>query len=39
MINAEFKKIGKTKVILESPNGDQKTFAIEIMRNSYHIEK
>ena len=39
MVNAEFKKTGDTKLILESPEGEKIVFDLTIYRDSYHIEK
>lgn len=39
VVKAEFKKIGKTKLIIESPNGDKNIYEINIGRNTYDLEK
>ena len=39
MIYAEFKKAGKTKFILESPEGEKTTFNISIERSTYTISE
>ena len=39
MVNAEFKKTGKTEFIIESPTGEKTIFNLEIFRSSYNIEK
>lgn len=38
-INAEFKKAGKTNIILEDSNGNKEVFEIDIKNNSYDINK
>ena len=38
-VNAEFKKAGKTNLILEDPNGNKTIFEINIKNNSYDINK
>ena len=39
MVNAEFKKTGKTNLILEDSNGNKTIFEIDIKSNSYNINK
>ena len=39
MVHADFKKAGKTKFVLESPNGDKKTFDITISIDSYSVDE
>lgn len=39
MVNAEFKKIGKTEFIIESSEGEKTVFDLDIERTSYHIKK
>ena len=39
MVNAEFKKSGKTNIILEDSNGNKMVFEIDIKRDSYNINK
>ena len=39
MVNAEFKKAGKTNIILEDSNGNKEVFEIDIKINSYVINK
>jgi hypothetical protein len=39
MVNAEFKKAGKTNVILEDSNGHKETYEITIKTDSYDINK
>lgn len=39
MVHAEFRKAGKTKFILESPDGKKNNFNITIARDSYEVEK
>ncbi|MBQ9314320.1 MAG: hypothetical protein IJ220_04875 [Clostridia bacterium] len=39
MIHAEFKKAGKTEMILESPDGKKTEFDISIRRNTYTIKE
>ena len=39
MLNAEFKKAGKTEFILESPDGKKEIYEIDIKRNTYSINK
>ncbi len=39
MVNAEFNKTGKTKFIIESPQGEKHIFDLTINRSSYHIEE
>ena len=39
MINAEFKKTGKTNVIIEDPDGNKEIFEIDIKNNSFEINK
>ena len=39
MLNAEFRKAGKTNVIIESASGDKQIFEINIKSNSYEINK
>ena len=39
MVNAKFKKTGDTKLILESPEGEKRTFSLTIRRNSYDIDE
>ena len=38
-INAEFKRAGKTDLIIEDSNGNRKVYEIDIKRNSYDINK
>ena len=38
-VHAEFKKAGKTQIILESPTGEKQTFDIVIKRDTYDIEE
>ena len=38
-INAEFKRSGKTNVIIEDSNGNREVYEIDIKRNSYDINK
>ena len=35
----EFKKAGKTSIILEDSNGDKQIYEIDIKNNSYDINK
>ena len=39
MVHADFKKAGKTKFILESPNGEKKIFNIKIKRDTYDVSE
>lgn len=39
MVNAEFKKAGKTNIILEDPKGNKTIFEIDIKNNTYDINK
>ena len=39
LIHAEFKKAGKTEIILESPDGEKTVFDITIKRNTYSINE
>ena len=39
MIYADFKKAGKTELILESPEGKKTTFNISIRRHTYSIKE
>ena len=39
MVNAEFKKAGKTNLILEDSNGNKEIYEINIKNNSYDINK
>ena len=39
MLHADFKKIGETEIIIESPTGEKQVFSINIKRDTYHIEK
>jgi len=39
MVNAEFKKSGKTNIILEDSNGNKEVFEIDVKNNSYDINK
>lgn len=39
MVHADFKKAGKTKFILESPEGKKRTFDITIKRTTYKIKE
>ena len=39
LVHAEFRKAGKTEVVLESPNGEKNIFDITIKRNTYAIDK
>jgi hypothetical protein len=39
MLNAEFKKAGKTNIIIENASGDKQIFEIDIKSNSYDIKK
>lgn len=39
MVNAEFKKAGKTNIILEDSIGNKEVYEIEIKSNSYDINK
>ena len=39
MVNADFSKTGKTKLILESPSGEQYIYDIDVLEDSYHIER
>ena len=39
MVNAKFRKTGKTQVVLESPTGDKTTFEIDIKSHRYEINK
>lgn len=39
MIHADFKKAGKTEFVLESPDGEKKTFDLEVSIDNYDIEE
>ena len=39
LVHAEFKKAGKTEIILESPDGEKTVFDITIKRNTYSINE
>lgn len=39
LVHAEFKKGGKTKFILESPEGEKKTFDITIKRDTFSVKE
>ena len=39
MVNAEFKKAGKTNIILEDSNGNKEVYEIDIKNSSYDINK
>ena len=39
IIHADFKKAGKTEFVLESPDGEKKTFDIEVSIDNYNIEE
>ncbi|MBR2588607.1 MAG: hypothetical protein IKD77_05340 [Bacilli bacterium] len=39
VVNAEFKKAGKTNLILEDANGNKTIFEIDIKNNSYELNK
>ena len=39
MINADFKKRGKTSLILESPNGEKVEYSLDIKRYTYDVVK
>ena len=39
MVNAEFKKTGKTTLILENPNGNKEKYEIDIKNSTYDIVK
>ena len=39
MVNAEFKKAGKTNIILEDKNGNKEIYEIDIKNSSYDINK
>lgn len=39
LLNAKFKKAGKTEFVLENPNGEKTVFDITIKRDSYEINK
>ncbi len=39
VVNAEFRKIGKTEFVIESPNGDKNIYEIDIERDSYNLKK
>ena len=39
MVHADFKKEGKTNMIIESPNGDKVEYTIEIKKDTYKINK
>jgi len=38
-VNAEFKRAGKTNLILEDANGNKTIYEIDVKRNTYDIEK
>ena len=38
-INAEFKRAGKTNLVLEDSNGNKKIYEIDVKRNTYNITK
>lgn len=39
VVNAEFKKTGKTEIIVETPEGDKKEFEIDIKRDKFDINE
>ena len=39
MVNAEFKKSGKTNIILEDANGNKEVYEIDVKRDTYEINK
>ena len=39
MVNAEFHKTGKTRLILKAPDGNVRTFSLDIGRDTYKIEE
>ena len=39
MVNAEFKKPGKTEFVIESPSGEKTEFEIDIQKNTYSLER
>ena len=39
MVNAEFKKIGNTEFVLESPDGTKTKFLLKVERRSYKVTK
>lgn len=39
MVNADFAKTGETKLILESPEGEKRVFALNIGRDTYDISE
>ena len=39
MVNAEFKKPGKTEFVVESPSGEKTEFSINIEKNTYSLER
>ena len=39
VVNAEFKKAGKTNIILENSNGNKEVYEIDIKSNTYDINK
>ena len=39
MVKAEFKRAGRTNIILEAPNGHKEIYEINIKNNSYDINK
>lgn len=39
MVNAEFRKTGRTRLILKSPDGNVRTFSLDIGRDTYNIEE
>ena len=39
MVHAEFKKAGKTQFVLESPDGEKRTFDSTIKRDTYSFDE
>lgn len=39
MIDAKFKRAGKTDLVIEGPNGDKQIYTLDVIRNSYNINK
>ena len=39
MVHAEFKKAGKTEFVIESPDGEKRTYDITIRRDTYKIKE
>ena len=39
LLNAKFKKAGKTEIIIESPDGNKTIFDITIKRDTYELNK